>query len=140
MPPRPEPASPPVNPSRDVGCFTSRKLGDSLILMVSAENLRRSGRAVTVYSDRLDDDTSDDLAELLGLSASSSNFTMHATPSTLPLCGPALSLSRSLSRAPSVSRSLSPRLFRCLTNSLLITRSLNLSRSPQPLSLSRAFA
>ena len=53
MPPRPEPASPPVNPSRDVGCFTSRKLGDSLILMVSAENLRRSGRAVTVYSDQL---------------------------------------------------------------------------------------
>ena len=37
----------------DVGCFTGLRIGDSLISMVSAENLRRSGRSVTIYSNPL---------------------------------------------------------------------------------------
>ena len=41
--------------ARDVGCFTSQRIGDALISMVTAENLRRSGRTVTVYSRPLHD-------------------------------------------------------------------------------------
>ena len=38
------------DPAANVGCVTGFRLGDALISMVTAENLRRSGRPVTVYS------------------------------------------------------------------------------------------
>lgn len=39
-----------ANPDANVGCITGPRIGDALISMVTAENLRRSGRSVTVYS------------------------------------------------------------------------------------------
>lgn len=41
------------NPKADVGFVMSRRLGDSMVSMVVVENLRRSGRSVTVYGDHI---------------------------------------------------------------------------------------
>ena len=42
-----------LDQSARIACFTSPAIGDSLISMVTAENLRRSGRTVTVFSQPL---------------------------------------------------------------------------------------